>query len=178
MCFEDFQNLSASDWKALYSLAKRQGLTAVVLEKIKPLPKEVAPPRELALKWLSHAMSLEKQAREKYKRCADFALLMHEHGMHTLEYRDKATGNLIDVPYEAFVPFEMKPTYNRIGTVTVEQNGQFELRLRKEYKYDWTTDAVKFQFTGGGVVYEKEFISLNSLYETLNSNTTIILEAQ
>lgn len=95
-----------------------------------------------------------------------------------LQYRDKATGNLIDVPYEAFVPFEMKPTYNRIGTVTVGQNGQFELRLRKEYKYDWTTDAVKFQFTGGGVVYEKEFISLNSLYETLNSNTTIILEAQ
>ena len=95
-----------------------------------------------------------------------------------LQYRDKATGNLIDVPYEAFVPFEMKPTYNRIGTVTVGQNGQFELRLRKEYKYDWTTDAVKFQFTGGGVVYEKEFISLNSLYETQNSNTTIILEAQ
>lgn len=93
-----------------------------------------------------------------------------------LQYRDKATGNLVDVPYEAFVPFEMKPTYNRIGTVTVRQNGQFELRLRKEYKYDWTTDAVKFQFTVGDVVYEKEFSSLSSLHTSLSLGAVILEE--
>ena len=85
----------------------------------------------------------------------------------TLQYRDKHTNNLINVPYEAFVPFEMKPTYNRIGTVTVGKNGQFELRLRKEYKYDWNTDAVKFQFTDGNIVYEKEFASLSALQAPL-----------
>lgn len=99
LCFEQFQNLSASDWKALYSLAKRQGLTAVVLEKIKPLPKEVAPPRELALKWLSHGLSLEKQAREKYKQCADFAQLMHEHGMHTLVLKGVAVSQYYPIPW-------------------------------------------------------------------------------
>lgn len=91
-----------------------------------------------------------------------------------LQYRDKATGEIKNVPYEAFVPFEMKPTYNRIGTVTVGQNGEFELRLRKEYKYDWTTDAVKFQFTEGGVVYEKEFASLSALYSSLTSGPVIL----
>ena len=84
-----------------------------------------------------------------------------------LQYRDKLTGNIVNVPNGAFVPFEMKPTYNRIGTVSVGNDGQFELRLRKEYKYDWTTDAVKFQFSDGGVVYEKEFASLNSLTASL-----------
>lgn len=93
-----------------------------------------------------------------------------------LQYRDKATGNLVDVPYEAFVPFEMKPTYNRIGTVTVGQHGQFELRLRKEYKYDWNTDAVKFQFTVGDVVYEKEFSSLSSLHTSLALGAVILEE--
>lgn len=91
-----------------------------------------------------------------------------------LQYRDKTTGNLVDVPYEAFVPFEMKPTYNRIGTVTVGHNGEFELRLRKEYKYDWTTDAVKFQFSDGGIVYEKEFASLNSLAASLALGSVIL----
>lgn len=91
-----------------------------------------------------------------------------------LQYRDKATGNLVNVPYEAFVPFEMKPTYNRIGTVSVGYDGQFELRLRKEYKYDWTTDAVKFQFSDGGVVYEKEFASLNSLAASLALGPVIL----
>lgn len=91
-----------------------------------------------------------------------------------LQYRDKATDEIKNVPDEAFVPFEMKPTYNRIGTVTVEQNGEFELRLRKEYKYDWTTDAVKFQFTEGGVVYEKEFASLSALHSSLTSGPVIL----
>ena len=91
-----------------------------------------------------------------------------------LQYRDKTSGNLVDVPHEAFVPFEMKPTYNRIGTVSVGHDGQFELRLRKEYKYDWTTDAVKFQFSKDGVIYEKEFTSLNSLTASLALGPVIL----
>ena len=71
----------------------------------------------------------------------------------------------------------MKPTYNRIGTVTVGQHGQFELRLRKEYKYDWNTDAVKFQFTADDVVYEKEFSSLSALHSSLALGSVILEEA-
>jgi hypothetical protein len=78
-----------------------------------------------------------------------------------------------DVPAGSFVPFEVDPTYNRIGTVTIGLQGQFELRLRSEYRYDWNTDNVKFQYVEEGVVYEKVFGSLNSL----NSSTgPIILE--
>lgn len=92
----------------------------------------------------------------------------------TLQYRDRATGEIRDVPYGAFVPFEMEPNYNRIGTVTVGQNGEFELRLRKEYKYDWTTDAVKFQFTDGNEVYEVRYASLSALKASLALGPVIL----
>ena len=73
----------------------------------------------------------------------------------------------VDVPAGAFVPFEVEPTYNRIGTVTVSSGGQFELRLRGEYDYDWNTDDVTLQFTLNGKIYEKTFVSLSALESAL-----------
>ena len=86
-------------------------------------------------------------------------------------------GVVEDIPAGSFVPFEVLPTYNRIGTVTVGTAGEYELRLRSEYKYDWDTDKVKFQYVdkATGVVYEKEFATLKALY---SSTGPIILEPQ
>ena len=74
----------------------------------------------------------------------------------------------MDVPAGSFVPFEVLPTYNRIGTVSVSSGGEFELRLRGEYNYDWNTDDVKLQFTMDGKVYEKSFSSLSVLESALS----------
>uniref|UniRef100_UPI004055FB1E hypothetical protein n=1 Tax=Alistipes sp. TaxID=1872444 RepID=UPI004055FB1E len=93
-----------------------------------------------------------------------------------LRYRN-ADDELVNVPSGSFVPFEVMPTFNRIGVISVGENGAFELRLRQEYKYDWNTDNVKFQFRdANGVVYESEFSSLNNLYSTLENGTPITLE--
>ena len=90
-----------------------------------------------------------------------------------LAYR--STSGVMEIPAGSFVPFEMLPTYNRIGTVTIGASGEFELRLRSEYKYDWVTDDVKFQFTDdNGVIYEKTFDSLSALKASLEGQ--IILE--
>ena len=71
----------------------------------------------------------------------------------------------MNIPSGAFVSFEVMPTYDRIGVISVGDNGAFELRLRQEYKYDWNTDNVKFQYRdANGVVYESVFNSLNNLY--------------
>lgn len=59
--------------------------------------------------------------------------------------------------------------------MTIGESGQFELRLRSEYKYDWVTDDVKFQYIDeNGVVYEKTFGSLSALKASLGGQ--IILE--
>ena len=90
-----------------------------------------------------------------------------------LAYR--SASGVTAVPAGSFVPFEVLPTYNRIGTVTIGASGEFELRLRSEYKYDWATDDVKFQFTDeNGVIYEKTFDSLSALNASLEGQ--IILE--
>lgn len=90
----------------------------------------------------------------------------------TLKY--KKDGNVTAVPSGSFVPFEMLPTYNRIGTIDIRNNGAFELRLRSEYRYDWSTDDVKLQYNENGVIYEKTFESLEDLYKATGSD--IVLE--
>lgn len=92
----------------------------------------------------------------------------------TLKYKTPNNGD-IEVPAGSFVPFEVEPTYNRIGTVTLHDGGNFELRLRGEYRYNWSTDNVKFQYTSAdGNTYEKVFDSLNALYTSLNTNGGLV----
>lgn len=80
------------------------------------------------------------------------------------------------VPAGSFVPFEMAPSYNRIGTIAIADDGEFELRLRSEYVYSWAVGVVKFQFTYGGVIYEAQFDSLAELYEALSGDEDVVLK--
>ena len=77
-------------------------------------------------------------------------------------------GNEKDVPAGSFVPFEVLPTYNRIGSMTIGNGGQYELHLRGEYIYNWNTDDIKLQFVEtigeDEKVYEANFGSLADLY--------------
>lgn len=68
-----FAHMGAGEWDALYKLAKDQGVTALVFEKLESLPAEVAPPKQLMLQWFSHTLSIAKQMERKYLVAADFA---------------------------------------------------------------------------------------------------------
>ncbi len=81
----------------------------------------------------------------------------------TVKYGPDAS-NLTDVPAGEFLPFEMLPTFNRIGAVTVTSDGNYELRLRSEYIYYWDTSKIHIQYVHDNVVYEAEFTSLKELY--------------
>jgi len=82
------------------------------------------------------------------------------------------------VPAGSFVPFESLPSYNRIGTIALGDQGQFELRLRSEYKYSWDTGVVKFQYTEGEKVYEREYLSLSALYDDIENGNDIVMSAE
>ncbi len=66
-----------------------------------------------------------------------------------------------------FVAFELVSNGNRIGSVTIGTDGQYELRLRKEYKYSWTDDEIVFTYepVNDTNIYEVVFDSLKDLYE-------------
>lgn len=96
---DSLKSVSATDWQELYRLAKHQGVTAVLFEKIQSLPKEVAPPKEIVMRWMAHSLSIEKQTKVIYKRCADFAQLMHEHGLRTLVLKGVAVSGCYPNPW-------------------------------------------------------------------------------
>ena len=81
-----------------------------------------------------------------------------------LQYRN-ADGMVQDIPKDAFVSFERTRNGSRIGSVSVTADGQYELRLRKEYEFNWYTDEVELHYTGdGGMVYHATYPSLSSLF--------------
>ena len=79
-----------------------------------------------------------------------------------------------NVPRSAFVSFERTRNNSRIGSVTVTADGQYELRLRKEYTFNWYTDEVEFQYEASdGKTYRKTYQSLANLFESPN----VVLES-
>lgn len=82
-----------------------------------------------------------------------------------LKYRDDSGEHL--VPAGAFVAFERVSNNSRIGSVTVTADGRYELRLRKEYAFNWHTDQVQFHYELNGKVYhgKAEGGTLSALFD-------------
>lgn len=88
----------------------------------------------------------------------------------TLKYGTNEQG----VPRSAFVSFERTRNGSRIGAVTVTADGRYELRLRKEYTFNWYTDEVEFHYEAtDGTMYHKTYQNLASLFAAPN----VLLEA-
>ncbi len=93
----------------------------------------------------------------------------------TIQYRRAAEG-LQNVPANGFVSFERTRNNSRIGSLTiVGGDGHYELRLRKEYEFNWYSDEVELRYEDdGGNVYTATYPNLN----TLNGSPDIVLEPQ
>lgn len=92
----------------------------------------------------------------------------------TIQYR--AAEGPQYVPANGFVSFERTRNNSRIGSLTiVDRNGHYELRLRKEYEFNWYSDEVELRYEdGGGNVYTATYPNLNTLFGAPN----IVLEPQ
>ena len=83
---------------------------------------------------------------------------------------DEASAQII--PASAFVPMERVSDNTRIGSVSVNSNGQYELRLRGEYNFNWYSDKIQFEYLADdGITYRAEVASLDALY----NNPSIVL---
>lgn len=83
----------------------------------------------------------------------------------TIKYND---GSIKDVPAQSFVPFELVSDNTRIGAVTLTSDGNYALRLRAEYEFDWETDRVQFEVAIGDKTYYAEFDSIKDLFNNPN----------
>ena len=87
----------------------------------------------------------------------------------TIQYTDDGV-TMIDVPQYDFVAFARTSDGTRIGSVNVGANGAYSLNLRKEYSFNWYTDAIEFNYIHPVTkkVYEAKVTSLNSLFASPN----------
>ena len=97
-CLSSLRSLTPQDWQGIYELSKAQGVTAVVFEKVKCWAKEVDLPKDLALRWLSSLISVERQQRMKLAACESFAEKLSEHGLKTLVLKGVAVSKYYPVP--------------------------------------------------------------------------------
>lgn len=95
---ERLKGVTPERWHEVYLMRKAQGVTALLFDKVKSLPKEVAPPKDIVLKWMSHSLSIEKQTKAIFQRCAGFAQLMHEHGLQTMVLKGVAVSRYYPNP--------------------------------------------------------------------------------
>lgn len=94
-----FSNFSSQEWKQLYDLSSKQGVAAIIFEKLKEVPKEIAPPKSGVMKWLSHTMSIEEQMRRKEAVAVDFAERMLERGIQVVVLKGLAYASHYPNPY-------------------------------------------------------------------------------
>ena len=67
---ERLKDVTPEGWHEVYLMGKAQGVSGLLFDKIKSLPKEVAPPKELVMQWMSHAMSIERQTKALFEKSA------------------------------------------------------------------------------------------------------------
>lgn len=70
-----------ADWAAIYAMAARQGLQAVLWDVVARLPKEVMPPRELKLRWALNAEGIGQRYRTQLAVATELTALWHAAGL-------------------------------------------------------------------------------------------------
>ena len=94
-----FEGFSPQDWVELYKLSQQQGVVAVVFDRIKDIPKEIAPPRQIVLKWLAQVFSIEKQMSSKEQVAVELAAGFAERGIELAVLKGVAYASYYPNPY-------------------------------------------------------------------------------
>ena len=89
-----------------------------------------------------------------------------------IKYADEGSTKI--VPKDTFVSFTRELNGSRIGSMTVGENGEYQLRLRKEYDFTWdgVGDKIKLHITIGGKYYSAIFDNVKALYQAKDVTLT------
>ncbi len=95
----------------------------------------------------------------------------------TITYGEDAK-NQTDIPAGAFVSFALESDNSRIGSITVTSAGHYELRLRPEYKFNWSGESIIVAYRDGTTVYSTKITDLATLFNNTDIQLTIPAQAQ
>ena len=70
--------LTFNDWKVVYHTCRHQGMTAVLFDFVRQLPKSEAPDKALLMEWLSAATAVEQTMQRMQVTAGEFAEAMEK----------------------------------------------------------------------------------------------------
>ena len=97
--WSQFNHFTPRDWEFFYTLSKKQGVTALIFDAIKNIPKEVAPPKSITLKWISNALSIEEQMKKKEAVAVELAEKLSERGIQIVVLKGLSYASYYPNPY-------------------------------------------------------------------------------
>ncbi len=106
---------TSDEWRAMYRLSVVQGVTAVVFDFVKTLPKSEAPDRALLMEWLSAATSVEQTMRRMQVTAEEFA-----------EEMDKREIPVVVLKGMAFAQYYPNPLFRECGDLDCYMMGKKE----------------------------------------------------
>lgn len=94
-----YQCLKSNDWGQLYLLSKKQGIAAIVFDVIKSIPTELAPPKTIKMRWISHVLSIENQMKKKERVAIEFAEELSKRDIQTVVLKGLSYASYYPNPY-------------------------------------------------------------------------------
>lgn len=80
----NFEDLSDSDWREIYTTAVKQGVLALAFDGVKRLPKESQPPFDVKIQWGYNIERASRRYETSRKALHKLAQLLGKHGMETM----------------------------------------------------------------------------------------------
>ena len=111
----DRRPLTSDEWRALYRVCVVQGVTAVVFDFVKTLPKSEAPELALLMEWLSAATAVEQTMRRMQITAEEFA-----------EEMEKREIPMVVLKGLAFAQYYKNPLHRECGDLDCYMMGKKE----------------------------------------------------
>ncbi len=87
-----------TDWAKLFTLSKRQALSAIILDGVMLLPETKRPPKAVYLQWCAVALHVEEQNELLNREIGNLYALLRRHGMNPILAKGQGVAQNYRIP--------------------------------------------------------------------------------
>lgn len=169
------------DWQTVKDLAKRQGLSAIVLDGIERLPEQQRPPKVFLLEWIGETLQGYEYRYDLYcKTMAEMAEFYNKHGFKMMILKGYACS--LDWP---------KPEHRPCGDIdiwmfgkqkdadealTKEKGVEIDKSHHHHTVFNWKAFAVENHYDFISVYHHKSHARLEKLFKELGTDDSHVVE--
>ena len=131
----------ATDWKAIYEMARRQALLAVMLDGVDRLPDSLKPPRPIYLKWCANVLKTEDANRKLNKEVANLFSFLQANGVEPVLVKGQSLSRLYPEPTHRTCGdidiYIGKKNYDKVSGLLSQEGSTIEKWSPKHIMFSW-----------------------------------------